>query len=322
MATYNGEKYIRKQLDSIFNQTYTNIEVIVTDDCSTDATIDILEEYAQKFGLKYFINRKNLGFVKNFETALLLCRGDYIALADQDDIWEKNKLEILINNINDSSLICSDLSIIDENDIIKHQSFRNLYNFKDYYNNRDFIKLCFRCFALGCCTLFKKELLTFSIPFPDCAVSHDWWIALIAEKKGGIKYIDDKLVHHREHEKNISNRVTKKSLFSYVIKFFDGSFRNKKITDFCNLRNALIMALNCKIELSEPEEACIKECIRILDNFINKDFNFNTINLYFKHKKYFFNNSNEAFYLILIFYCIVSLMYSIENTVAKNKIIK
>ena len=87
IATYNGEKYLEEQLDSIYAQTYKNIEVIVTDDCSSDKTVEILKKYYKSHGLKYVINETNLGFVKNFEKAISLCRGDYIALSDQDDIW-------------------------------------------------------------------------------------------------------------------------------------------------------------------------------------------------------------------------------------------
>jgi glycosyltransferase involved in cell wall biosynthesis len=87
MPTYNGERFLREQLDSIYNQTIVPDEVIVVDDCSTDGTISILEEYKKKYGLKYWVNEKNLGYNKNFEKAISLCTGDYIALSDQDDVW-------------------------------------------------------------------------------------------------------------------------------------------------------------------------------------------------------------------------------------------
>ncbi len=108
MATYNGEKYLKDQLDSIYNQTYKNIEVIVTDDCSIDKIVEILEQYARFHGLKYTVNEENLGFVK----VISLCGGEYIALADQDDIWEKNKIEILVNEIGSNLLIHSDWVIL------------------------------------------------------------------------------------------------------------------------------------------------------------------------------------------------------------------
>ena len=94
MATYNGEKFIREQLDSILAQTITDWELIVCDDVSTDSTIAILEEYANKDGrIQIHKNKVNLGFKRNFEKAISLCSGDYIALCDQDDIWKHDKVE-------------------------------------------------------------------------------------------------------------------------------------------------------------------------------------------------------------------------------------
>ncbi|MBT0883483.1 glycosyltransferase, partial [Campylobacter sp. 2018MI13] len=94
MATYNGEKYISKQLDSIINQAYKNIKIYINDDCSTDNTYSILKQYQKKY--PYLINIKqnknNIGFIKNFETLIKNCNEDFIALSDQDDIWDKNKL--------------------------------------------------------------------------------------------------------------------------------------------------------------------------------------------------------------------------------------
>lgn len=108
LATYNGEKYLEDQLNSIYTQTYKNIEVAVTDDCSTDKTVEILEQYSKSHGLKYFVNTENLGFVKNFEKAISLCEGDFIALSDQDDVWEKDEIGILVNKIG-SKLFKKDL---------------------------------------------------------------------------------------------------------------------------------------------------------------------------------------------------------------------
>ena len=100
LATYNGEKYLREQLDSILSQSIQDFELVACDDCSTDSTLKILNEYAEKdFRVKVFTNEKNLGFKKNFEKAIFLCSGDYIALSDQDDIWTENHLQVLLENI-------------------------------------------------------------------------------------------------------------------------------------------------------------------------------------------------------------------------------
>jgi len=179
MTTYNGEKYLTKQLESIYAQTYKNIEVIICDDCSTDNTINILEEYKRKYGLKYFINSSNLGYIKNFYKAISLTSGDYIALSDQDDIWLLNKIEIQMRNIGNYSLICSDLQLIDDNDNIFEKSFKNYQSIKIPSNNNQLKHLLFSNFVTGCTCLFKKEILNDLTNFPDC-IPHDWWLAILA----------------------------------------------------------------------------------------------------------------------------------------------
>src|SRR5574344_1640995 len=109
MCSYNGERFIKEQIDSIIAQTYKNFELIIVDDGSKDNTIEIIKYYQSKDSrIKLFQNEKNLGFVKNFEKAITLCSGDFIALADQDDVWKKNKIEVFLNNIDKNMLIYSD----------------------------------------------------------------------------------------------------------------------------------------------------------------------------------------------------------------------
>src|SRR5450759_436506 len=118
MATYNGEKYLRKQLDSILEQTYQHFELIVVDDASTDGTLSILAEYAALDDrIQVFPAEKNLGLVSNFERGLRLANGNFIAFSDQDDIFRKDKIKLLLSALKDHSsrdLAVSDLSLIDE----------------------------------------------------------------------------------------------------------------------------------------------------------------------------------------------------------------
>ena len=123
MATYNGEKFICEQLDSIMAQTITDWELIVCDDVSTDSTIAILEEYAKKDGrILIHKNKVNLGFKRNFEKAISLCSGDYIALCDQDDIWYPKHLEILYNQIGNYSLSIGNSDIVDTNNVFLNKT--------------------------------------------------------------------------------------------------------------------------------------------------------------------------------------------------------
>ena len=105
MATYNGEKYIREQLDSIINQTYPIHEIIIQDDCSTDGTVAIIEEYVTRHAnIKLFVNEQNLGFNENFKTAVMRATGEYIAISDQDDVWFPEKIEFQVKTIGNHSL--------------------------------------------------------------------------------------------------------------------------------------------------------------------------------------------------------------------------
>src|SRR5580658_6052519 len=97
LATYNGQKFLSQQLESLINQTYPNIEIIAIDDCSTDDTVNILNEFAQNYTyIKVIINDTNLGFIKNFEKGCSLSTGCLIAPCDQDDYWEADKLSLLV----------------------------------------------------------------------------------------------------------------------------------------------------------------------------------------------------------------------------------
>src|SRR5579875_1624244 len=106
LTTYNGETYLREQLDSILAQTYPNIEVVAVDDRSTDGTANILHEYAAQYpNIKVFVNEVNLGFIKNFEKGCRLSTGEYIALCDQDDYWMPDKIKRKMESIGNHALI-------------------------------------------------------------------------------------------------------------------------------------------------------------------------------------------------------------------------
>ena len=120
LCTYNGEKYIREQLDSILNQTYPIYEIIISDDCSTDSTISIVKEYAiLNENIKVFCNKSNLGVANNFQKGLFKATGDYIAISDQDDIWMDNKVELLVSSIENDYLIVADSYLCDSGIDIK-----------------------------------------------------------------------------------------------------------------------------------------------------------------------------------------------------------
>ena len=197
LCTYNGAAHLEEQLRSIIAQTYRNIEIIAVDDGSTDETVNILEKYKKEGNLQIVKNPKNLGYVKNFERAISLCSGDFIALSDQDDIWEANKLERLLEEIKDNILIYSDSHIVNERGESLDKKISSIRNFVEGHHPESF--LFHNCVA-GHTSMFKKELKQYIFPFPE-KIFHDWWITFTASSIGTITYTHDCLVKYRQHEK-------------------------------------------------------------------------------------------------------------------------
>jgi glycosyltransferase involved in cell wall biosynthesis len=203
MGTYNGERYLREQLESIYKQSYSNIDVVVCDDCSTDATVEILKEFSKRHGLIYFVNEMNLGLVKNFEKALSLAKGDYIALADQDDIWYPEKIELLLNNIENFSLIHSSVNVIDADGKPHPNAFVVSEYSRDHSEKVNFSDFLDTAWVLGCTSLIDKSLLEKCLPFPEGVMFHDWWLTMAAIKLGrGIKYIHQPTIKYRQYGEN------------------------------------------------------------------------------------------------------------------------
>lgn len=207
MTTYNGERYLREQLDSILLQTVQDWELIVCDDCSTDSTWQILKEYASRDSrIRIFLNETNFGFVKNFEKAISLSSGDYIALSDQDDIWEQNHLEVLLKNIQGNSAAVGNGHIIDGPGMLADHLLSDGDKF--YHSGDDIDKLftilCYRNPFSGAISLFTRDLINVALPIPDFVKFHDVWLASLSCCMKGLNYSYMPLLKHRIHGKNES----------------------------------------------------------------------------------------------------------------------
>ncbi|WP_143960774.1 glycosyltransferase family 2 protein [Litoribacter populi] len=196
VCTYNGGKYLTRQLDTLVNQTYPNLEIVVLDDGSTDTTWGILKEYESNYTFFTAIqNPENLGYVKNFEKALGICNGDYIALSDQDDLWALDKIEKQMAAIGDHLLVYHDSHFIDEKDEDLEKGMTDIINL--YHGSDPEPFLLFNCVS-GHSMLIKRELLDYALPFQK-GYFHDHWLAYVAANVGSIGYIDERLVHYRQH---------------------------------------------------------------------------------------------------------------------------
>lgn len=218
LTTYNGEKYLRGQLDSILLQTIQDFEVVVCDDRSCDSTWCILEEYARKdLRFKIHRNEKNLGFLRNFERAISLCTGDYIALCDQDDIWLNNHVQILLEHISDYTLCGANALLVDGDNKDLNITLLDTLGV-DYLpqNQEDFEFFLFHSNVFqGAALLFKKELISRALPFPENVEFHDHWLALVACSMDGVNYVNVPVLRYRQHGMNITDNK-KFSLFGKI----------------------------------------------------------------------------------------------------------
>ena len=220
MATYNGEKYIVKQIESLINQDYLNKEIIISDDGSTDQTINIINEYIDRSNglIKLFHNDKK-GINNNFTNGILKAKGEYIALCDHDDIWLENKLSRMMERIDEFDIVHCNMSIIDKEDNYHSNPVFHAEYEKDKTNMINFSDFIYENPILGCATLIKKEAILNSLPIPEEAIYHDWWIALHVVKYGiGVIFLDEKLIKYRQHGNNLAKT-----------NFDRGDYFNKKI---------------------------------------------------------------------------------------------
>lgn len=224
MATYNGEKYLREQIDSILNQTVPPNEIVICDDCSSDNTWAILEEYATKDNrFKIYKNNPNLGFVKNFEKALSLTTGDYIALSDQDDVWLPDHLETLLNIIGNKALATGNALMTDSNGVLTGMSIMKLHSC-DYIMDDDIEKAYsiyyYVCIYPGMGMLLSRKLLNNVLPFPEGIDYHDSWIASIACFDGGINFTEKPITLYRRLEQSITGKRRRFPRWRYVVSHF------------------------------------------------------------------------------------------------------
>lgn len=209
MTSYNGAHYIEEQLNSIFNQTVKPSEVIICDDGSTDDTIAILTKYHEKGLITLYANVKQLGVIENFKQAVSMCKqNNYIVLADQDDYWLPNKIELqyaALRSIEASdlpSIVYSDLTLVDQNLNVIDDSFMNTLNIKP--EKESLKSLMYGNFITGCTIMFNHCMREHFLKMPKDIYMHDAWIGFIAFTFGRNYYVDEKLVLYRQHGKNVT----------------------------------------------------------------------------------------------------------------------
>lgn len=213
ITTFNGEHYLKDQLNSVINQSIKPDEIIIADDCSTDDTLNIIKSVQQisSLAIKYYVNKTNLGYVKNYSNAILRANGDYIFLCDQDDVWEKNKIEITIEMMKkyNAEIACTGFKLIDKNgkkiSFVEEYNSNPLYGYENWsYQIRkiSFFRLIWGNFSPGCTYCLKREIIQIYNKIRNFDISHDYQLLLIGANRKAAIYIDYPLISYRIHDNN------------------------------------------------------------------------------------------------------------------------
>ena len=286
LATYNGEKYLREQLDSLLRQTYKNIRIIISDDKSTDSTQTIIKEYKLKDErIVFFSQEKNLGVVLNFEFLLKKVQSKYYMFADQDDIWNDDKIEKSLNRLKEmeADIVFTDLQVVDDELNIINKSYWELKGLKQKilkYNG--FNALYLNNYVTGCTMIAKSETIQKILPIPSSSkyILHDYWTALMISQNGKIEYLNEPTIKYRQHKNNkIGSKKKSETLES--LKEIRELFLEVKLEHFEIFNNK-----QEKFESEKIKELNIKSLKYYKYLKKVKYINFKDWNLFFKLYKY------------------------------------
>jgi glycosyltransferase involved in cell wall biosynthesis len=194
MASYNGEKFILEQIESILIQLGEDDELVISDDSSTDETVEIIKRIPDP-RIKLLTSNKFRDPIKNFQWALKHAQGEYIFLSDQDDVWMDGKYTEMLQLLKQYALVISDSMIVDQELNVTHPSF-----FKYFNSGKGIIKNMIKSSYYGSCMAFRKQVLDVALPFPDTKeIGHDLWIGLVAEIIGNVYFYEKPLLLYRRH---------------------------------------------------------------------------------------------------------------------------
>lgn len=200
LATYNGEKFIAKQLQSILSQIGLDDEVVISDDSSTDNTLRVIASFADH-RIRLLSHQTFHSPVYNFENALKQSSGDVIFLSDQDDEWVEGWVETALDELRVVSLVVCDAYVIDAEGNLRTQNGGSVYQ---GIRRSGILRNLYRNGYMGCCCAFRREVLEVALPFPARLPWHDWWIGLVADAFFDTKFIQTKMIRYRRHDTNAS----------------------------------------------------------------------------------------------------------------------
>lgn len=217
VATYNGEIYVAEQLRSILSQLGPEDEVVLSDDGSTDATLQAVEELNDP---RIRVLHSTAHYFKwNFHNALCAAKGDIIFLSDQDDVWLPGKVEKCVEALREVDLVVHDSRVVDDNLETIYPSF-----FRFYGSGPGLIKNSLNNTYFGSCMAFRRKVLEAALPFPKTnEIGHDIWLGLVAEMTGKVRFLDEPLLLYRRHDlarTNLGQTLIRRSNRSIIIKLW------------------------------------------------------------------------------------------------------
>ncbi|MBH21713.1 MAG: hypothetical protein CML98_08095 [Rhodobiaceae bacterium] len=239
MATYNGEKFIKNQIETIINQSLKPRQLIISDDSSSDKTVEIIKRITHEvdFEVKIYINKKSLGVVKNFEKAMSHCNSDIIVLSDQDDLWDSNRLQHISDMFKEKKIdyYFSDSKVIDSTGKVTKYSLWQRRSFtsklQNSYNNSQLpILLKYENFIYGMTLAFKSKKLDKIIPIESESrlLTHDGWVSMILSGLNYKGYADNySTTFYRQHGNQVAGPG---NISGFLTKMFN-SIRNNRLYD-------------------------------------------------------------------------------------------
>lgn len=231
IAMHNGGDFIIEELNSILPQLSGSDEVVISDDGSTDGSIERVEELNDDrikiypYKCEESVTMPRLFVTRNFENALLHAKGDIVFMADQDDIWLPKKVSACLEQLQHYDLVLSELSICDGDGKPTGEK---------WFNGKFRQKNPFKIFGMtyqGCAMAFNRKVLNAALPFPPKMLSHDHWIGYIAEMVGKVKYIDEPLMLYRIHDHNVSGNTKSTNSLRFKLSYrlyMVNEFRKRK----------------------------------------------------------------------------------------------
>ena len=217
LGTYNGGRFLRAQLDSLFAQTMKDFQLYIRDDGSTDDTMQIVREYQQRYSNMTIVEdgKANLGAMRNFERLLAFADADYYMFCDQDDVWLPDKIEVSFTKMKQMEqqygdiplLVHTDLEVVDEELNVIDKSFWRYSNIQPQVLDKNIYYLGIANSVTGCTIMMNEKAKQASTPFPKQIFMHDAWIALCTMKHGKIDYIDASTIKYRQHSDNVFGAI-------------------------------------------------------------------------------------------------------------------